>query len=55
MPTEPLGVREARQDKYSTNSYPSWQRVTRKRNPLPGSPVFDLLVKPLEHSQAVRP
>ncbi len=26
-----------------------WQRVTQKRNPLPGSPVFDVMVKYLEH------
>jgi hypothetical protein len=24
-----------------------WQRVTQKRNPLPGSPVFDVMVKQL--------
>jgi GNAT superfamily N-acetyltransferase len=24
-----------------------WQRVAQKRNPLPGSPVFDVLVRPL--------
>jgi hypothetical protein len=25
-----------------------WRRVAQKRNPLPGSPVFDVMVKELE-------
>jgi hypothetical protein len=29
-----------------------WQRVAQKRNPLPGSPVFDIMVKDLEQSPA---
>ncbi len=28
-----------------------WERVRQKRNPLPGSPVFDVLVKPLRRSE----
>jgi hypothetical protein len=29
-----------------------WQKVAQKRNPLPGSPVFDVLVKELGHGHA---
>jgi GNAT superfamily N-acetyltransferase len=29
-----------------------WRKVTQKRNPLPGSPLFDVLVKPLPDSRA---
>jgi len=29
-----------------------WQRVAQKRNPLPGSPLFDVLVKQLAHPGA---
>ena len=32
-----------------------WRRVAQKRNPLPGSPVFDLLVKDLEGPARARP
>ncbi len=32
-----------------------WQRVAQKRNPLPGSPVFDVLVKDLEGAARARP
>src|SRR6266568_4292735 len=28
-----------------------WRRVAQKRNPLPGSPLFDVLVKPLTASE----
>lgn len=29
-----------------------WQRVAQKRNPLPGSPVFDVMIKELTHPDA---
>lgn len=29
-----------------------WRKVAQKRNPLPGSPLFDVLVKPLQDSRA---
>lgn len=31
-----------------------WQKVAEKRNPLPGSPLFDVLVKPLADPGAGR-